>query len=100
MIVRIHGQYANNKKQNKVQLLGSGSMVNEIIAAAELLKNDWGIDASIWSVTSYSELHKEAEDVRRWNILHPNLPNYIALKQFLKERRATKIELRATFINY
>ena len=62
----------NNKKQNKVQLLASGSMVNEIIAAAELLKNDWGIDASIWSVTSYSELHKEAEDVRRWNILHPD----------------------------
>ena len=65
----------SNKKNSKliqIQLLASGSMVNEIIAAAELLDKDWGINASIWSVTSYSELHKEAEDVRRWNILHPN----------------------------
>ena len=61
-----------NKKSIKVQLLASGPMVNEIIAASKLLKDDWNIDASVWSVTSYSELHKEAEDVRRWNILHPN----------------------------
>ncbi len=62
---------ANNSKL-KVQLLASGSMVNEAIEASKLLKKDWNIDASVWSVTSYSELHKEAEDVRRWNILHPN----------------------------
>ena len=37
-----------------------------------LLKKDWNIESSVWSVTSYSELHKEAEDVRRWNILHPD----------------------------
>ena len=46
-------------------------MVNEAIEASKLLLEDWDIDASVWSVTSYSELHKEAEDVRRWNILHP-----------------------------
>ena len=46
-------------------------MVNEATEASQLLMKDWGIDASVWSVTSYSELHKEAEDVRRWNILHP-----------------------------
>ena len=56
----------------KVQLLASGSMLNEALDASDLLKNDWNIDASVWSVTSYSELHKEAEDVRRWNILHPD----------------------------
>ena len=47
-------------------------MVNEAIEASKLLEQDWGIDASVWSVTSYSELHKEAEDVRRWNISHPD----------------------------
>ena len=73
----IKGIYCLKNKEKKsskyVQLLASGSMVNEIIEAGKLLKNDWNIDSSIWSVTSYSELHKEAEDVRRWNILHPEL---------------------------
>ena len=55
----------------KVQLLASGPMVNEAIEAAKLLESDWGVSATVWSVTSYSELHKESEDVRRWNILHP-----------------------------
>ena len=55
----------------KVQLLASGPMVNEAIEAAKLLELDWGVDATVWSVTSYSELHKESEDVRRWNILNP-----------------------------
>ena len=74
----IKGMYClikNNKNTKvKVQLLGSGPMVNEIIAASKLLKKDWKIDASIWSVTSYSELHKEAEKINRWNNLHPESP--------------------------
>ena len=61
----------SGKSDLKVQLLASGPMVNEAIEASKLLLEDWDIDASVWSVTSYSELHKEAEDVRRWNILHP-----------------------------
>ena len=71
----IKGIYQIKEPKNKkssVQLLASGPMVNEAIEASKLLKQDWGIDASVWSVTSYSELHKEAEDVRRWNILHPD----------------------------
>ena len=64
---------SNTKKNNnKVQLLASGSMVNEAIEAGKLLKKDWGVDSDIWSVTSYSELHREAEDKKRWNILHPD----------------------------
>ena len=55
----------------KVQLLASGALVNEVIEASKLLKDDWNIDSDIWSVTSYSELHREAEDKSRWNILHP-----------------------------
>ena len=56
----------------RVQLLASGSMVNEVLESAKILKNDWNIDSDIWSVTSFSELHREAEDKSRWNILHPN----------------------------
>ncbi len=54
-----------------VQLLASGSMVHEVLKAAILLKQDWGIDSDVFSVTSFSELHREAEDKNRWNILHP-----------------------------
>jgi pyruvate dehydrogenase E1 component len=64
----IEGDQSNSPK---VQLLASGALINEVIEAAKLLKDDWNIDADIWSVTSYSELHREAEDKSRWNILHP-----------------------------
>ena len=60
-----------DSKKMKVQLLGSGPMLNEVIEASRLLDKDWDIDASIWSVTSYSELHKEAEKINRWNNLNP-----------------------------
>ena len=63
--------HISKSKKLSIQLLASGPMVNEAMEASQLLIKDWGIDASVWSVTSYSELHKEAEDVRRWNILHP-----------------------------
>ena len=56
---------------HKVQLLASGSMVKEVMEATRLLKEDWQIESDVWSVTSYSELHREAEDKSRWNILHP-----------------------------
>ena len=74
----IKGMYCledkTKSKNIKVQLLGSGPMLNEVYKASEILKNDWDIDSTIWSVTSYSELHKEAEDIDRWNNLHPNSP--------------------------
>ena len=63
--------YSRNTENNKVQLLASGALLNEVIAASKLLKDDWNIDSDLWSVTSYSELHREAEDKNRWNILHP-----------------------------
>jgi pyruvate dehydrogenase E1 component len=82
----IQGMYllkpSENSKLN-VQLLASGSMVNEVIEAGKLLKLDWGIDSSIWSVTSFSELHREAEDKKRWNTLHPDKedkPSYVGSK--------------------
>ena len=55
-----------------VRLLGSGPLMGEVLAAADLLKNDWGIEPGIWNVTSFSELRREAEEVERWNLIHPD----------------------------
>src|SRR5574337_974804 len=55
----------------RVQLLGSGTILREVIAAAELLEKEYDIAADIWSVTSFNELRREALDAARWNMLHP-----------------------------
>ncbi|MBC7202445.1 MAG: alpha-ketoglutarate dehydrogenase [Pusillimonas sp.] len=54
-----------------VRLLGSGAIFREVEAAAQLLKTDWGVSAEVWSVTSFSELAKQAREVDRWNRLNP-----------------------------
>ena len=54
-----------------VQLLGSGTILREVIAAGELLEKEWGIAANVWSVTSFSELAREGMDVERANRLNP-----------------------------
>lgn len=60
------------KQENaKVKLLGSGTILLEAIAAAELLANDWNIASEIWSVTSYTELERDARTAERHNRLHP-----------------------------
>ncbi len=60
-----------DEKGLKVQLLGSGTILREVIAAAELLKADFKVNADIWSVTSVNELVREARECTRWNQLHP-----------------------------
>jgi pyruvate dehydrogenase E1 component len=59
------------KAKQRVQLLGSGTILREVIAAAELLEKDWGVAADIWSCPSFTELRREGLDVERWNLLHP-----------------------------
>jgi pyruvate dehydrogenase E1 component len=54
-----------------VQLLGSGTILREVLAAADLLQNDFGVAADVWSVTSFTELRRDGLDVERWNLLHP-----------------------------
>ena len=58
-------------KGHRVQLLGCGAILREIIAGAELLEKDFGVHADIWSVTSFTELAREAQECERWNLLHP-----------------------------
>ena len=70
----IKGMYllrSGGKKKKKVQLMGSGTILREVIFAADLLISDWGVDADIWSCTSFNELAREASKTERWNRLHP-----------------------------
>ena len=62
---------SGGKKKKKVQLMGSGTIFREVLEAARLLEEDWSVDADIWSCTSFNELAREAQDVDRWNRLHP-----------------------------
>jgi pyruvate dehydrogenase E1 component len=73
----LRGMYCLQKNAVKsskkvVQLLGSGTILRESIAAAELLQRDFGVIADIWSVTSFNELRREGLSVHRWNMLHPH----------------------------
>ena len=59
------------KSEPRVQLLGSGTILREVIAAAELLDKDFGVSADIWSCPSFTELRRDGFDAERWNRLHP-----------------------------
>jgi len=70
----LKGMYSFSKsdaKGEKVQLMGSGVILREVIAAAELLEKDWGISADVWSVPSFTELRREGLECDRWNMLNP-----------------------------
>jgi pyruvate dehydrogenase E1 component len=56
----------------KAHLFGSGTIMNEVIKAGEILEENFKISADIWSITSYKELRKDGQDTERWNMLHPS----------------------------
>ncbi|MFJ3467118.1 alpha-ketoglutarate dehydrogenase [Pseudomonas sp. NPDC090201] len=60
-----------DEARGRVRLLGAGTLLREAIAAAELLAQDWQIESEVFSVTSFTELEREAREVERWNRLHP-----------------------------
>ena len=62
---------AGAKAKLRVQLMGSGTILREVLAAAELLEKDWGVAADVWSATSFTLLRRDGVDVMRWNLLHP-----------------------------
>ena len=71
----------------RAQLMGSGTILREVIAAAELLENDFGIPTDVWSVTSFNELRRDGLKVERWNQLHPNKkPRKSYVEECLGER--------------
>ena len=78
----IRGLYKIQEPKNpKVRLFGSGPLMREVFAASKLLKEDWKIESGIWNVTSFSELRRDAEEVERWNLIHPQ-----------KERKKSHLE--------
>jgi pyruvate dehydrogenase E1 component len=64
-------QEGDKTAKHRVQLMGSGTILRESIFAADLLKNDWGIAADIWSCPSFTLLARDGQDAERWNMVHP-----------------------------
>jgi pyruvate dehydrogenase E1 component len=89
----LKGMYLfRERPKAQVQLLGSGSIFREVIAAAELLESDFGIAADLFSVTSFSELRREGLAVDRWNAMHPEeKPRTCHVEQCLKGRKGPVI---------
>jgi len=89
----IKGLYKiRSTKRPIIRLFGSGPIIGEVIAAAELLKNDWNIEPGIWNVTSFSELRREAEEVERWNLINPNKePKQSHLERCLSKHRVPTV---------
>jgi pyruvate dehydrogenase E1 component len=67
------GAGSNGPSKARAQLLGSGTILNEVVKAQALLEK-YGVAADVWSVTSYNELYRDAHRVERWNLLHPDKP--------------------------
>jgi len=76
----------NKYKKNKIQLLGSGTILREMISAAEILQNDYQIDSEIWSVTSFNELRKDGMETERWNLLNSNKKKKSYVEKCLEKR--------------
>jgi pyruvate dehydrogenase E1 component len=76
----------------RATLLGSGTILREAQAAAQLLESDFGVPADVFSVTSFSELRREALEVERWNMLHPGEPARVPyVQQLLKDHEGPVI---------
>jgi pyruvate dehydrogenase E1 component len=63
-----------DNESRRVRLLGSGTILREVEAAADMLSDEYGVSAEVFSVTSYNELARDGQDVERWNLLHPEDP--------------------------
>ncbi len=79
-------------KKPRVQLMGSGTIFREVIAAAELLELDWGVVADIWSCPSFNELRRDGMAAERWNLLHPeDQPKVPHVTRLLKSHKGPVI---------
>jgi pyruvate dehydrogenase E1 component len=79
-LYRLH-EGEGKKGVTRVQLLGCGTILREAIAAAELLRDDFGVAADVWSAPSFNELARDGRDVERWNRLHPEAPPRVSWVQ-------------------
>jgi pyruvate dehydrogenase E1 component len=67
-------QQGGKGKGPRVQLMGSGTILREVMAAAELLRDEWKVNADVWSATSFNELRRDGMSAERHNLLHPDRP--------------------------
>jgi pyruvate dehydrogenase E1 component len=80
---------SKSKAKVRAQLLGSGTILREVEAAAELLEKDWGVAADVWSATSFTELRRDGLAAERWNMLHPEAkPRASFVAEILQKRPA------------
>ena len=80
----------SDKKNPKLhaQLMGSGTIINGVLKAQEILEKDYEVAADVWSVTSYKELRRDALNVERWNLLNPgSKPKESYLQKILKNEK-------------
>ena len=63
-----------NKAKHRVQLFGSGAIMMGVLEAQAILAEKYGVSSDVWSVTSYNELRRDAQECKRWNMFHPTLP--------------------------
>jgi pyruvate dehydrogenase E1 component len=89
-------------KAPRVQLLGSGSILREVEAGAELLHKDWGVESDIWSCPSFTLLAREGSDAARWNLLHPaeKKPRLSYVEECLKDTQGPVIASTDYVRNY
>ncbi|MGD8570464.1 MAG: pyruvate dehydrogenase (acetyl-transferring), homodimeric type [Gammaproteobacteria bacterium] len=82
----------SNDQNARVQLMGSGSILREVIAAADLLQDEFDVAANVWSVTSFTELRREGLDVEHWNLHHPQqTPKVSYVEQCLADQQGPVI---------
>ena len=90
---------SKSKSKLRVQLLGSGTILREVLAAADLLESDWGVAADLWSATSFTELRRDGLAAERWNMLHPEGKQKISfVEKTLKERPAGPVVAASDYI--
>ncbi len=75
----------------RVQLIGCGTILRESIAASELLKNDWGVDADVWSAPSLTLLARDGQDCERWNMVNPDAEQRVPYVTSLMQNTAGPI---------
>ena len=87
-LLRDGGSTGKSGKGQRVQLMGCGTILREVIAAADLLRDDFNVDADIWSATSFNELRRDGMSAERWNLLHPSKPRRKSYVEQCLEPRA------------
>src|SRR6266568_7400520 len=83
----------------RVQLLGSGTILREVLAGADLLAADYGVQADVWSATSFTELRRDGLAADRWNMLHPeSKPRTPYLTEVLQKRPSGPVIAASDYI--